>query len=67
MIVVWLGNGYYLYTNDERAKQEMCTSSTGGSNVTIGGDINPAGFSDFDDIEDGTPVQIIIVSLWYYW
>lgn len=61
------GNGYYLYTTDECANREVCASAGSSSNITVVGDIQPARFPGIDDSGDDTPVQIIIVSLWFYW
>lgn len=64
------GNGYYLYTDDGKCQSGgQCTVSND-QNVTIidQGDIRPARFpGDYGDDADDTPVQIIIVSLWFYW
>lgn len=66
------GNGYYLYTDDVDGKRQSGGQCTVGNdqNITIvdKGDIRPERFpGDYGDDEDDTPVQIIIVSLWFYW
>ncbi|GLV37655.1 pancreatic eIF-2alpha kinase [Carabus blaptoides fortunei] len=57
------GNGYYLYTADVVDKQNSVQCE---NNITVNV-IEESNDRNIDSDEDDTPVQVIIVSLWYWW
>ncbi|XP_068083730.1 eukaryotic translation initiation factor 2-alpha kinase isoform X2 [Anabrus simplex] len=61
------GNGFYLLTKDalERANGVKCDAGTK-ENITIEA-IEEEHPNNYEFSEDDTPVQIMIVSLWYWW
>ncbi|XP_046996995.1 eukaryotic translation initiation factor 2-alpha kinase-like [Schistocerca americana] len=54
------GNGYYLFSEEETTRtQSMQCSVSGKDNSTI--------VAKDIEVDEETPVQVIIVSLWYWW
>lgn len=54
------GNGYYLFSEEQiKRTQSMQCSASGKDNSTIN--------TKDIEVEEETPVQVIIVSLWYWW
>jgi hypothetical protein len=55
----FLGNGFYLFGPEK--------SKTCDQNSSLEGSAEKIPLLEMDDEEDETPVQIVIVSLWYWW
>lgn len=59
----FLGNGFYLYTSDEIDTKNSIQCE---NNITIE-ETEDSDNVEGGSIDDDTPVQVIIVSLWYWW
>lgn len=61
------GNGFYLYSKDQLQVDGSSQCNGSKPNVMlIEGEEKPF-ITNFSQTEDETPVQVIIVSLWYWW
>ena len=61
-----VGNGYYLYSREQYDGSNQCNRTN--PNIILVDDTNnppEVNYKDADD--DETPVQVMIVSLWYWW
>ncbi|KAK2583655.1 hypothetical protein KPH14_009590 [Odynerus spinipes] len=64
------GNGFYLYSKEHLLSSEFNQSNDSNSNLLITNNVDSNDhYKEFDNEYDNneTPVQIIIVSLWYWW
>ena len=61
------GNGFYLYSKEQmQIDGESQCNGTGPKNVLHESEVEPP-FIVENLEEEETPVQVIIVSLWYWW
>ena len=65
--IFFTGNGFFLYSKEQIQidGQNQC-NGTGPKHVLIETSSPPPSL-EYEEPEDDTPVQVIIVSLWYWW
>lgn len=68
MCIFFIGNGFFLYS-EQLIDNEKCNIENNiENNMTKNNNINEMTDDEYIIEEDAdTPVQIIIVSLWYWW
>lgn len=66
VVYTFAGNGFYLYTEDDLKSKDSKQCNTSKDYTTIP-DIDEPTLTDYLNEADDTPVQVIIVSLWYWW
>lgn len=62
------GQGYFLYSNNDLNKtQKAICNNEDDIDDDDDAQLDNSTFDAFSFIDDNTPVQIVIVSLWYWW
>lgn len=67
-IYFFIGNGFFLYSTEQLIDNEKCNIENNiEDNITKNNGIIDDKEYIEEDTDTDTPVQIIIVSLWYWW